>query len=61
MTTFTVLANLYLKSVIYGLDNIPQIPKEIRFQLNFDYKKKGITYLQNMLKKLETCPIQMYI
>ena len=46
-------SNLYLKSVIYGLDNIPQIPKEIRFQLNFDYKKKGITYLQNMLKKLD--------
>ena len=46
-------SNLYLKSIIYGLDNIPTVPDEIRAKLNIEYKKKGIVYMQNKLKMLD--------
>ena len=46
-------SNLYLKSIVYGLDNIPTVPDEIRAKLNIEYQNKGIVYMQNKLKKLD--------
>ena len=46
-------SNLYLKSIVYGLDNIPTVPGEIRAKLNIEYRNKGIGYMQNKLKKLD--------
>ena len=46
-------SNLYLKSIVYGLDNIPKVPDEIRAKLNIEYQNKGIVYMQNKLKKLD--------
>ena len=46
-------SNLYLKSIIYGLDNIPKTPNELREKLNFEFKTKGIEYIQQLLKKLD--------
>ena len=46
-------SNLYLKSIIYGLDDIPEVPLEIRDKLNFEFQTHGIKYIQNLLKKLD--------
>ena len=46
-------SNLYLKSIIYGLDDIPEVPLEIRNKLNFEFQTHGIKYIQNLLKKLD--------
>ena len=46
-------SNLYLKSIVYGLDNIPKVPDEIRAKLNIEYRKKGIVYMQNKLEELD--------
>ena len=44
-------SNLYLKSIIYGLDDIPEVPLEIRNKLNYKFKIHGIKHIQNLLKK----------
>jgi len=44
-------SNLYLKSIIYGLDDIPEVPLEIRNKLNYEFKNHGIKHIQNLLKK----------
>ena len=44
---------LYLKSIIYGIDTIPEIPNELRLKLNNEYEKKGINYIRNLLKELD--------
>ena len=46
-------SNLYLKSIIYGLDDIPEVPLEIRDKLNYEFQTHGIKYIQNLLKKLD--------
>ena len=46
-------SNLYLKSIIYGLDDIPEVPLEIRDKLNFEFQTHGIKYIQNLLRKLD--------
>ena len=46
-------SNLYLKSIIYGLDDIPEVPLEIRNKLNYEFQTHGIKYIQNLLKKLD--------
>ena len=40
---------MFLKSIIYGIDEIPKIPNEIRFKLNEIFKTNGIEYLQSLL------------
>ena len=42
---------LFLESIIYGLDEIPNIPKSVREDLNNLYLKKGINFLSNILKE----------
>ena len=46
-------SGLYADSVIYGIDEFPEIPKKIRDEITRIYKNKGITYLQEELKKLD--------
>ena len=46
-------SNLYLKSIIYGLDEIPEVPVEFRNKLNYEFETYGIEYIQNLLKKLD--------
>ena len=40
-----------MESIIYGLDEIPNIPKSIRENLNNLYLNKGIDFLSNILKE----------
>ena len=40
---------MYLKSIIYGIDDIPKAPNQIRDELNTNYNVSGIEYLQNQL------------
>ena len=44
---------LYLKSIIYGINRIPDIPNELRHTLNNEFDKKGIDYLRKLLKELD--------
>ena len=44
---------MYLKSIIYGIDDIPKAPAEIRDELNTNYNIFGIEHLQNQLKLLD--------
>ena len=40
---------MFLKSIIYGIDEIPKIPNEIRNNLDNNFKINGIKYLQSIL------------
>ena len=42
---------MFLKSIIYGIDEIPKIPNEIRNKFNKKLKINGIEYLQSILSK----------
>ena len=44
---------LYLKSIIYGINNVPEIPNELRHALNTEFDNKGIDYLRKLLKELD--------
>ena len=44
---------LYLKSIIYGINNVPEIPSEVRHALNTEFDNKGIDYLRKLLKELD--------
>lgn len=46
-------SGLYVDAVLKGLDYFPNVPSEVREKLNVDLKEKGITYLQDQLKKLD--------
>ena len=46
-------SGLYADSVIYGIDEFPEIPSKIRDAIIKEYKDKGITYLQEELKELD--------
>lgn len=41
---------MFLKSIIYGIDEIPKIPNEFRNKLNEKFKINGIEYLQSILR-----------
>jgi tRNA dimethylallyltransferase len=44
---------LYIKSVIDGFDQFPEIPSSITNALNRDLEKKGIEFLQDELKRTD--------
>jgi len=44
-------SGMYADSILFGLDKFPEIDKKIRIELNDAFNKKGIKYLQKMLKK----------
>lgn len=46
-------SGLYVDAVVKGLDSFPEVPSEIREQLNSELNEKGIEILQNELKKVD--------
>ncbi len=46
-------SGLYVDAVVNGLDYFPEVPSEIRQQLNFELIEKGLEALQNELKKVD--------
>ena len=44
-------SGMYADSVLYGLDKFPEIEKKVRNDLITLFKKKGIKYIQNLLKE----------
>lgn len=46
-------SGLYVKAVLEGFDDIPQIPPEIRAALIRDYEEFGISVLQNKLHAID--------
>ena len=46
-------SGLYADSLIYGIDEFPEIPEEIRDEIIRIHKDKGLSYLQEELKKLD--------
>lgn len=46
-------SGLYSNAVINGLDDFPEVPKDIRDNLNKQLKQEGIIPLQNQLKTLD--------
>ena len=47
-------SGLYVNAVLKGFDEFPEIESAIREQVNADYEKLGIIYLQNKLEELDT-------
>ncbi len=47
-------SGLYVDALLYGLDDFPQVPPEIREELNKILDKKGVTALQGQLKTLDS-------
>lgn len=46
-------SGLYIKAVCEGLDEIPQVPDEIRETLKHEYSQNGIGWLQDKMKKID--------
>ena len=46
-------SGLYIDAICNGLDNIPNISNNIREKINNEYKKNGITWLQEKIKKID--------
>ena len=46
-------SGLYADSLIYGIDEFPEIPEKIRDEIIRIHKNKGLSYLQEELKKLD--------
>ena len=46
-------SGLYIDTVLYGIDNIPDVDPSIRKNLNDQFKKKGIDELLSKLSKLD--------
>ncbi|PHR12260.1 MAG: tRNA (adenosine(37)-N6)-dimethylallyltransferase MiaA [Aequorivita sp.] len=46
-------SGLYVDAVVKGLDDFPQVPSQIRLQLNSKLNNEGIEALQNELKKVD--------
>lgn len=43
-------SGLFINAVCFGLDAFPEVPEQIRKQVEADYEEKGIGYLQEALK-----------
>ncbi|PXY38877.1 tRNA (adenosine(37)-N6)-dimethylallyltransferase MiaA [Flavobacterium cheongpyeongense] len=53
---FTILiggSGLYVDAVLKGFDEFPEIDSKVRSEVNLNYEKSGIKYLQEQLKKLD--------
>ena len=46
-------SGLYIDAICNGIDNIPNISNNIREKINNEYKKNGITWLQEKIKKID--------
>jgi tRNA dimethylallyltransferase len=47
-------SGLYVDAILKGFDDFPEIDTEIRSEINLNYEKLGIKYLQDKLKELDT-------
>ncbi|MEO0281783.1 MAG: tRNA (adenosine(37)-N6)-dimethylallyltransferase MiaA [candidate division WOR-3 bacterium] len=43
----------YLNSILYGLDDIPEVSKETRGKVQLIMKEKGLSYLYDLLNKVD--------
>jgi tRNA dimethylallyltransferase len=46
-------SNLYNDAIMHGLDTFPEVPEEIKDHWQLAYEKKGLTFLQQELNKLD--------
>lgn len=46
-------SGLYIKALIEGFDDIPEVPDAIRDQLIEDFEAKGLLWLQNKMRELD--------
>jgi tRNA dimethylallyltransferase len=46
-------SGLYIKALLEGFDDIPEVPDEIRDQLIEDFENKGLLWLQNKMRELD--------
>ncbi len=46
-------SGLYMDAVLYGLDRFPEVPSQIRDDLNMLFQEKGIEVLQQELEQLD--------
>ena len=46
-------SGLYIESLIFGIDQIPEVSLDLRNKLNNDLKNNGIKFLQDQLKKID--------
>ncbi len=46
-------SGLYANSILYGIDDFPNVPQKVRDEIMKIYMKEGIEYLQNKIKKLD--------
>ena len=47
-------SGLYADSILYGIDDFPEIPSNIRNKIISEYESEGIEVIQNKLKRLDT-------
>jgi tRNA dimethylallyltransferase len=46
-------SGLYIKALLHGFDDIPEVPDEIRDQLIDEFEAKGLLWLQNKMRELD--------
>ena len=46
-------SGLYMDSIVKGIDFFPEINKNVREELSYNFNLKGITYLQEQLSRLD--------
>ena len=46
-------SGLYIKALLEGFDDIPEVPDSIRDQLIEDFENKGLLWLQNTMRELD--------
>ncbi len=46
-------SGLYVKALCEGINEMPEIPPEIRENLNHTYTEKGLKHIQGLLKKID--------
>lgn len=46
-------SGLYIKAVLEGFDDMPDIPPGLREQINAEYKSKGLAWLQQEVKQID--------
>jgi tRNA dimethylallyltransferase len=46
-------SGLYVKALLDGFDDIPEVPDEIRDQLIEEFENKGLLWLQNKMRELD--------
>jgi tRNA dimethylallyltransferase len=47
-------SGLYADSIMYGIDDFPEVPSNIRNKIISEYESGGLEVIQNKLKKLDT-------